>query len=88
MRKILVLLTTLLFVSISFAQKSYTIKVTDAQTGKPIAHVSATNNTTKNGSISDENGSITISADNKQSVTLSCVGYGEVTIKLGTNTNV
>lgn len=88
MRKIILLLTTLMIVSIAFSQRSYTIKVTDAQTGKPVAHVSATNTATKGGSMSDENGIITINADNHQSVELTCVGYENAKIKLGNDLSV
>ncbi len=84
MRKISLLLITLLFAGISFAQQSYTIKIIDGQTNKPLPNVSVLTGSNK-GVLSDENGQVIIKGETSTSINLSCIGYKDVTIKLGNN---
>ena len=83
MRKIIVLLITLLCGNMLFAQQSYTLKVTDAQSGKAIPNASAVNNSNKKGEIGDNDGNITITATQGQTVEISSVGFKSATVTLG-----
>ena len=85
MRKVVFLLITLLCGNILFAQQSYTLKVTDAQTGKAIPNASAINNSNKKGEIGDNDGNITITATQGQTIEISCVGFKSATVKLGSS---
>jgi len=84
MRKISLLLITLLSAGISFAQQSYTIKIIDGQTNKALPNVSVLAGSNK-GVLSDENGQAVINGETSTSIKLSCIGYKDVTIILGNN---
>ena len=68
-----------------FAQQSYTLKVTDAQSVKAVPNASAVNNSNKKGEIGDNDGNITITATPGQTVEISCVGFKSATVKLGSS---
>jgi iron complex outermembrane receptor protein len=84
MRKISLLLITLLSAGISFAQQSYTIKIIDGQINKALPNVSVLAGSNK-GVLSDENGQAVINGETSTSIKLSCIGYKDVTIILGNN---
>jgi iron complex outermembrane receptor protein len=82
MKNLLILTGMLLFSSITFAQKSYTIKVTDAKTGTAIPNVSAIVRSTKKGATSDNEGAISISGNPNDVVDITCVGYKPSHVRL------
>lgn len=82
MRKISLLLFSLLMTVLCFAQKAYTVKVSDSQTGKPLPKVSVVGKNNK-GIMTDDNGLTTIVTSSGAKITISCIGYKEKTITFG-----
>lgn len=88
MRKLLLLLSLLLGSSLMYAQKNYSIKVTDAGTGNPVTNASATVKSTSKGAISNNDGIIKIDANENDVVEITNVGYKPFTITLGSKTSI
>ena len=82
MRKFTLLILAVLLTGISFAQKTYTLKIMDSQTGKPLPKVSAIVKDNK-GNVSDENGEAKIIGNSSTMVKISYIGYKDLEITLG-----
>lgn len=88
MRKSFFLCIALFCSSIIFAQKSYTIKVTDASNGAPLPGASAIIKSTSAGAISSNEGIISITANINDDVEISFMGYKSVSLKLGNSQQI
>lgn len=78
MRKVLILCTIVFFSLQAFAQNKITGKVTDAQTGAPIAGASIIVKGEKKGAISDEQGNYMLNLTSTSStIVVSSVGYAQ-----------
>ena len=85
-----ILYTTLLcFFSVMLhAQQSYSIKVLDAASSKPLSNATVVVKEMNSGMASDENGSAIINGNIGQAVEVSMTGYKSVTISLGNKTSL
>ncbi len=88
MRKML-FLCTLFFCSVpGFAQKSFSIKVSDAKTGNPISGASAIVKSTQKGATSNSEGIVQVDGKENDLVDISSVGYKPVSVRLSASTTV
>lgn len=88
MKKSLLLLSMLFLGLTLMAQKQYTITVTDAASGKPVANPSARIKPGKKGVAGNAEGLIQIQANADDLVEITSVGYQPTTVKLGFSGNV
>lgn len=83
MRKTLLPIFILLITISSFAQNLITGKITDAQTGTPVAGATVSANGTKSATISQNDGSFSIKVDaNVKLLTVSFIGYNSTEVNV------
>ena len=84
-----VLLQTFLFCSyLLFAQQTYTVKVTDSNTGEPLSSVSAKIKSSKKGISAAADGIVKIQANANDVLEISSVGYITQSIVLKNETTI
>jgi len=76
-----------LFSSTAFAQSTVNGTVTDAE-AKPLKGATVTVAGTRRGTVTDDNGNFSISADKNASLHITMVGYEPFTVKVGDQTSV
>ena len=82
MRKLLLLLCLVLSSYLLSAQQNFTIKVTDAKTGKPVTNASATVRPTNKGTSTNNDGVLQIRANLYDVVDITSVGYKPQSVKI------
>ena len=88
MRKPFLLLGILFTCSMALAQQTYTLKVTDAKTGKPIENASAVLKSTRKGATSGSDGILKIQAKENVIVEITSIGYTSTSLTLTGNADI
>jgi iron complex outermembrane receptor protein len=88
MKKLCLSLGLFLFSYLLIAQQTYNVKVTDSKTGSPVSGVSVNVKGTKNGVITNSDGTGKIQANANEVLEVSSIGYVSQSIKLGSQSEI
>src|SRR4029077_126511 len=86
-RHAFIALMLVLFTSTANAQTKINGTVTDAES-RPLKGATVTESGTKKGTVTDESGNFSISADKGASLVISMVGFEPVTVKVGDQSTI
>ena len=88
MRKLLLLLSLVLSSTLLFAQKSVTVRVTDAKTGNPVSNASVKIKSSNKGGFTGGDGTITLQVSPDDVLEITSIGYNFQSVKVGNQTAI
>ncbi|MEP7164659.1 MAG: TonB-dependent receptor [Ferruginibacter sp.] len=88
MRKLLMLLSLVLSSYLLSAQQTFTVKITDSNTGNPVTNASATIRGSGNGATANAAGIIKIQANQNDMLDITCIGYRPESVKLSGSSEI